>query len=234
MSFLDTAKHIWNSGGRDFLQSLTKGVTKRIAAVKIEEQFNKIIHRYIINNAITLGIFVVALLVSLLSVGISSVLILASLVWTIIRIVPKVVVFIPYFIPAIVAAKETLKKRGEDTFGNLLVYFVIGIVSKTHPATFGAITRGFNLLDSKFGIKGIFDWLPDADELIGYVWAYLGKQVLIFLASAGLYVIVINFIAKALLLEHFIGIGRMKIYIAPFALAIDFLFGTNIMQWVME
>jgi hypothetical protein len=83
-------------------------------------------------------------------------------------------------------------------------------------------------------VEKILDHLPNPDALVDYIWGYLGKQIIIFVVSFGLFLLTFNFLLKPRLLSITIGVNGIKIYAVPFVSAIDYFFKTNLMQWLIQ
>jgi hypothetical protein len=87
-------------------------------------------------------------------------------------------------------------------------------------------------------IKNKFDkiageWVPSANDIYAIVWKYLGKKFLVFIITLGVYLVLFNLIIERLLLISMIGITRLKVYILPFSMAVDLIFKTKIMQYII-
>jgi hypothetical protein len=216
MGFLDIIKGVVNTG------------IKFIASEWIEKQLDKLIKKTIVNSVIKQMLFLAAILISYVSLGvlfgksvsllISSITITGLLLHSLIRTLPMVWAIL----------KIIVKHKG------FILSFIKGVspseiiadfVYSCHPLVFMIKAR----LDEK--LRG---WVPTADDLVEYVWGYVGKRALIFVISLAVFFISFYFIAKPILLRSVIGISGLKIYLSPFAMAIDYLFKTEIMQWVIE
>jgi ABC-type transport system involved in cytochrome bd biosynthesis fused ATPase/permease subunit len=202
-------------------QALAKGVISVAVAEFISRQLNKLIKNQIINNAVKLVIFLVAILISHLSLFgegasllASSVIILGLLLHSVIKTVPKILLLIEY-IPESIFKIISESKTPSELLANYL--------RRCHPLIF--------ILKAKADEK-LQGWIPSADDLVDYVWGYLGKQILIFAITLGLFIVSFNFIAKPMLQSAVMGVSGIKTYFVPFAMAIDYIFKTQTMQWL--
>jgi hypothetical protein len=201
---------------------LVNSAIQVVAGEFIRRQLNKLIKKQVVNNLVKLAVFLAAILISYLglfgqsgSLLISSLLILALLAHSALKIVPR----IPLVLRLIAQIPIKMIFQGSG-FSELLA----GYLEASHPVIFKLKAKA----DTK--LKG---WVPTADDLVEYVWGYIGKQALVFAISLGLFMVSFGFIVKPMLQSAVMGVHGIKTYVVPFAMAIDYIFKTNIMVWVM-
>jgi hypothetical protein len=186
----------------------------------VEKQLNKLIKKTIISVLVKQVLFIVAVIIPTLSLGyflgknislfVSSVMILALLAHSVIKLVPKIWGF-PYGL-----VKMFLESGGPSAFLANYIYSI-------HPWLFQAKSA----LDEKLS-----GWVPSADALVSYVWSYVGKQLIIFIVSLALFFASFTFLVRPVLLNEFLGISGLKLYLVPFAMSADYIFGTNFMVYL--
>lgn len=101
-------------------------------------------------------------------------------------------------------------------------------VTKCHPWVFRAKDWLYKAFGGRF--NGI---LPTVDDLVGHIWGYIGKQALVFGITLVLYIVSFNFIVRPMLQLSILGVTGLKMYLIPFAMAVDFIFKTQLMRWVI-
>lgn len=216
MGFLDVVKGVVNTS------------LKIIAGEWIKKQLDKLIKKTIINNVIKQILFIAAILISHVSLGllfgksaallISSIIITGLLFHSIIKNIPKLWAILK----SIFKYKASISLFiGRASPSEILADFVYSC----HPVVFKIKGK----LDEK--LQG---WVPTADDLVDYVWDYVGKRALVFVISLAVFLVSFSLIAKPIMLRSVVGITGLKIYITPFAMAIDYLFNTELMRWVIE
>ncbi len=212
------------------LKTLIKSVSKVCVSCVLGEVargfLNKIIKRQIINNSILLLIFLIAVLISYIklfgkdiSLFITAVIVLGIMVYSIVRFI----IFFIRQIPLIISFPiEVFKAKSLTEAICIYVYKKYAWIFKLRDLFY----RIFN---------GFFkDSLPEPKDLVDYIWGYLGKQLIIFIVSLGLYLLIFTLFVKPLLQFTCTGISGIKIYFVPFAMAIDYFFKTNLMALLIK
>jgi hypothetical protein len=212
------------------LAKVAVNITLTVAAGEfIKKQLNKLIKKTIINSIVRQVLFLAAVLVPYISLGvlfgknvsffISSVLLVCLLLDSIIRIIPKIYGFLRAFFKYKLFIPFFCFFQGYGPSDILADYLY-----STHPFIFG-VKAGLD--------EHLNGWIPSADALVGYVWGYLGKQIVIFILAMAVFLVSFNIIVKPMLLSAIVGVTGLKLYVAPFAMAIDYLFKANTMEWIM-
>jgi hypothetical protein len=127
-------------------------------------------------------------------------------------LIPKLLLLIKYIPKSIF---EIVSQSG--TPSELLSNYLLSC----HPLIFNLKAKADEKLNG---------WIPSADDLVDYVWGYLGKQILIFGITLGLFIVSFSFIVKPMLQSTVMGVSGIKTYLIPFAMAIDYIFKTQTMQ----
>jgi len=201
-----------------------KAVVKSAVIRFIGEQLNKTIKKQIINNCVKIVVLLIAILVygfSLFgqaSLFIGSVIIVALIFHSVFFTIPKMIRLLLTMkrykiIPLIPMIFEGIRPSE-------IVAFYIG----SWGSLAMAIKKEFD--------KTIGDWLPTADELADKLMVYVGLRFFVFVVSIVVYIILFNLVARPLLFSS-VGIAELWAYALPFSMAIDFLFNTEITQWII-
>jgi hypothetical protein len=215
----------WGELGKTLVKTAAL-VTAGEAAKKL---LDKVIKNQIRNNAIKLAVFFIAILISYISVFgenisllISSVLMLGILLHSMVMLLFKIPPFLRYIVPflfEIISRRE--KKRS-------IAEIITQYVANCYPWIFKAKDWLYNIFGGRF--NGI---LPTVNDLVDYIWGYIGKQTLVFVITLVLYIVSFNFIVRPRLQSSVLGVSGLKMYLVPFAMAADFIFKTRLMQWVV-
>lgn len=214
----------WN-GVKQVLKGAAK-VTISYAVIKfVEDQLNKQIRNQIISNLIKLVVFLAAIFISGLSpfgknvsMFISSVIMTGLLVHSFICLIPKVIKTV-----------KTMKKYKIIP----LIPLIFDGVSLTEITAYWISSWGplASALKEKFG-SIIAEWIPTADELYDAIKKYAGLRFCVFIVTLALYFVLFTFAAKPILQLAAMRVAGLKVYLLPFSMAIDFLFKTDITQWI--
>ena len=195
---------------------MTKTGLMLITGVFIKKQLDILIKRQIIINAIKVCLFLIAIFIPN-SLYISSLILTGIFIHTAIGFFQKMIAIVP------VLCKYKL--------------FILLFLKRTSPSE---ILAEYILLCHPwfFRIKPILDeklrgWIPSADELVSYVWAYVGKRALVFGISFTVFLVSFNLFVRPMLQESMLGIGWIKIYFVPFFMAIDTIFKTDLMLYII-
>ncbi|MDR2782747.1 MAG: hypothetical protein LBB48_02705 [Treponema sp.] len=208
----------------DIVQGVVRLGINVAAGMFVESQLNKLVKKTIVNNIVKLLLFLAAVFIPHFLLGVlfgknvslfvSSALLLALLVHTALNLVPKIlqaIRIIPMIPFGIIA-----ESAGPSDFVARYVYSI-------HPFVFKLKAK----LDAKLD-----GWIPSADDLVSYVWGYVGKQVVVFVLSMAVFLAAFTFVVKPMLLSAVVGVYGIRLYAAPFAMAADYIFGANFMRWL--
>lgn len=205
-----------------FVKSSIIGAIVGYAKTKLDEQ----IRNQIINNVIKMIIFFSTIIINHfslfgqnLSLFISSLIIVALLIHSAVCFIPKIIKLFKTLINYKIIPLIPMIFEGTSP-SEIVAYYIF---------SWGSLAWK---IKNKFN-ETVGEWVPDADELFGYVWVYIGKRFLIFIFTLGIYLVLFNLIVRPLILTSTMGVG-LKVYLLPFFMAIDFIFKTEITQWIIS
>jgi len=210
------------------LKNLVKNVIRTsiiyLAGEFVKNQLNDIIRVQIITNAVKLCLFLAAVFIFYKSIfGITSSMFIGSLIITGLLVHSLIMT-----LPKAISLFLTLWKYK---------FFIALFIGKASPSEILAyyirLCHPWALKIKAWLDKRLNGWVPTANDLVDYVWGYLGKRLLVFGISMTVFLVSFNFFVRPMLHVNVLGIGWLKVYFLPFAMAIDFLFKTELMQLIM-
>ena len=190
----------------------------------VRRQLNELIKRQITVNVIKLCLFLLAMFISYVSIfGKTASLYISSFILTglLLHAVIKAFLNAIAWAPILWDHRQFISMgiKGSRPTEILASYIIL-----RYPWAFKMKAA----LDAK--LKG---WVPSANDLVDYVWAYIEKRFLVFGVSLAVFLVSFNLIIRPMLQLSILGIGRLKIYLAPFAMAIDFIFKTELTRFIL-
>ena len=207
------------------LKVAAKMTTTRLVIQFVENQLNTLIKRQMMNNCVKLVLFIIAVLINRFSlfgqasIAIASVIIAALFFHSVIFTIPKMIrLFLTLkrykVFPLIPMVADGVSAS------EILAYYI---------GSWGSLAME---IKSKYD-KSIGEWLPTADDIADSLIKYVSFRFLVFIGSLGVYLVLFNLIARPFILQAGFGEAGLRIYVLPFSMAIDFLFRTEITQWII-